>query len=176
MMAMPDFFANKVVAGLGNPGSKYENTFHNVGFMLLDNYFVHDTSSWRQEKNFNSLIAKSETTLFVKPLTYMNDSGKAISKVLNFYKKTPQDLIVIHDDVDLAFGKIKLVRNRGSAGHHGIDSVNELLGTTDYYRIRVGVGRPTLNTYDVLDYVLSTITNEKRQELFKSFELFLKTV
>ncbi len=175
-MATSSFFENKIVVGLGNPGPKYEQTLHNVGFMILDNYFVLDASLWQDEKNFHSHIARIGSTIFVKPQTYMNDSGKAISKILNYYKKQPDELVVIHDDVDLEFGKIKLVKNRGSAGHHGIDNTLEKLGTLDFYRIRVGVGRPQESKFDVLDYVLSRISDEKKQELFKSFEMFLKTV
>ncbi len=175
-MEMNSFFENKVVVGLGNPGTKYDQTLHNIGFMILDHFFVLDASLWREEKNFLSQIAKIGNTLFVKPQTYMNDSGKAISKILNYYKKQPDELVVIHDDVDLEFGKIKLVKNRGTAGHHGIDDTLEKLGTLDFYRIRVGVGRPQESKFDVLDYVLSRIPDEKKQELFKSFEMFLKTV
>lgn len=176
MTEMNNFFNNKIVIGLGNPGTKYQNTLHNVGFLILDNFFVLDPTCWHEEKQFHSEVCRQDNTIFVKPQTYMNDSGKAISKILNFYKKSPDDLVVLHDDVDLEFGKIKLVKNRGTAGHHGIEDTSLKLGTLDFYRIRIGVGRPLNNTFDVHDYVLSNISQEKKDELFKSFEMFLKTV
>ena len=176
MTEMNNFFHDKIVVGLGNPGSKYQNTLHNVGLLILDNFFVQDSTLWQKESQFHSYVARNNSTFFVKPQTYMNDSGKAISKILNFYKKSPQDLVVIHDDVDLPFSQIKLVKNRGTAGHHGIEDTSAKLGTLDFYRIRIGVGRPENNLFDVHDYVLSNIDDAKKAQLFENFEMFLKTV
>jgi PTH1 family peptidyl-tRNA hydrolase len=175
-MGTNKFFEDKIVVGLGNPGAKYEDTLHNVGFMVLDNFFVPTPDLWQTEKQFHSLVARYNGSIFVKPQTYMNDSGKAISKILNYYKKSPEQLVVVHDDVDLDFGVIKLVKNSGTAGHHGIEDTSAKLGTLDFYRIRIGIGRPQNHNFDVHDYVLSTLSLERRQELFKNFELFLKTV
>ena len=175
-MVTNKFFDSKIIVGLGNPGPKYENTLHNIGFILLDTFFVPEGISWREERDFKSLICAAGTALLVKPLTFMNNSGTAVAKILNFYKKSSKDLIVIHDDVDLEFGKIRTVTNRGSAGHHGVEDIAEKIGTLDFCRIRIGVGRPNDARFDVEDYVLTKLPNDKLELLKQSFEKFLKTV
>ena len=121
----------KLIVGLGNPGKEYENTRHNVGFIVIDNY----TSNliWSSEKNYmiTSSIINGEKILFLKPLTYMNLSGYAVSQVANYYKISPDDILVIHDDLDLPIGEIKLKFNSSAGGHNGIKSIIEQLGTMD---------------------------------------------
>jgi PTH1 family peptidyl-tRNA hydrolase len=151
----------KIVAGLGNKGTKYSKNRHNTGFIAVDNL----AENWENESKFDSEISKSENFIFIKPQTYMNDSGKAVSKVMNFYKISPDDLIVIHDDLDLPFSKVKKQFDAGPAGHNGIISIIEQLGTQKFWRIRVGIGRPQDSRIDPSDYVLSDFTVDELKEI-----------
>lgn len=135
-----------LIVGLGNPGEKYKDTRHNVGFMVVDHLLKKLTSVeksvWEENKKFNSLIAKVEgDIIFAKPVSYMNASGGVVAKLMNFYKIDPLGLYLIHDDVDLPLGKIKISIDRGSAGHKGVESIMEVLGSKNFVRIRVGVGK-----------------------------------
>ena len=170
------FFSNKLIVGLGNPGEKYTNTRHNIGFIILDTFFVHETDTWLKQAQFKSLVLKTDSSILVKPQTFMNGSGEAVSKILNFYKKSPEDLVVIHDDVDLDLGRIKLAKNSGSAGHHGIESIKEHLGTLDFYRLRIGVGRPVQVGFDIESYVLQAFSQDEKEQILKSFDTFVKTL
>lgn len=149
-----------LIVGLGNPGNKYANSRHNVGFMAVDSILKKlgkvEESVWREEKSFKCEIARvgwgntgnrgdwGETKteiVFVKPQTFMNASGTAVAKVLNFYKIVPLNLFVIHDEIDFPLGKVKVVVNRGAAGHHGVESIIREVGTMNFVRVRVGIGR-----------------------------------
>lgn len=130
----------KLIVGLGNPGKEYENTRHNVGFLILDNIRNNfDLPLFKEDKKFNSLISKSNDFIFFKPLTFMNRSGYAISKYLKYYKLKLNQLIVIHDDIDLPFGAIKFSFGQGPAGHKGVESIIDYVGTKDFWRIRIGI-------------------------------------
>lgn len=141
----------KIIVGLGNPGEKYENTRHNLGFATLDNllkkYQSLEDSTWEDNKKTKSLIKRIEikgtSTLLAKPQTYMNNSGIAISLLLEYFKIKPEDLIVIHDELDLPFGKIQIRFGGGTAGHNGMESIINSLGTDKFLRIRMGIGKPT---------------------------------
>ena len=170
------FFSNKLIVGLGNPGEKYTNTRHNIGFIILDTFFVHGTDKWLKQAQFKSLVLKTDASIFAKPQTFMNNSGEAVSKILNFYKKGPEDLVVIHDDVDLDLGRIKLAKNSGSAGHHGIESIAQHIGTLDFYRLRIGVGRPVQVGFDIESYVLQAFLQDEKEQILKSFDTFVKTL
>lgn len=176
MTVMTNFFDSKLVVGLGNPGTKYANTKHNIGFILLDMLLTHHDPTWLGKKNLKSEIFKLGTSVFAKPQTYMNASGEAVVKLLNFYKYSVADLLVIHDDADLELGRIKLAKNSGSAGHHGIESISGMLKTLDFTRLRIGVGRPANSKFDLHDYVLSEFTVEEKELILKNFETFLKTI
>ena len=138
----------KIIVGLGNPGEKYVKTRHNIGFMVVDELAKKLSSSkfkFTKENKFNAEILKcqyqNEEILLVKPQTMMNASGLALAKIQRFYKiKELNDLWVIHDDLDLSIGKIKIVKGHGSAGHHGIDSIINELKTDDFVRFRIGIG------------------------------------
>lgn len=131
-----------LIVGLGNPGEKYKNSHHNFGFLVLDalqkkissplNYFVFD-------KKTNSEIFKAKDMFLAKPQSFMNNSGESISKLLSFYKLSPENLVVIHDDFDLPLGRIKIVKTGGDAGHHGIESIIRTLKTPNFTRIRLGI-------------------------------------
>ncbi len=175
-MAISDFFSNKLVVGLGNPGKKYLNTKHNIGFYILDTLLTQENPIWLGKKDLKSEIFKLNNTVFAKPQTYMNASGEAVSKLIHFYKFDISQLVVIHDDADLGLGRIKFAKNSSSAGHHGIESIAQMLGTLDFARLRVGVGRPENSKFDLHDYVLSDCIQEELALISKNFESFVKTL
>ena len=116
----------KLIVGLGNPGGEYKDTRHNIGFMVVDKLAKElgvTDPSWNTDPKKNALTAKIGEVLLVKPQTFMNKSGFAVSALMNFYKLTPADVWIIHDDIDLPLGKIKIREKGGSAGHHGIESI-----------------------------------------------------
>lgn len=135
----------RLVVGLGNPGKSYQKTRHNIGFVVVDNLLkaLNPDSNWSLSKKFNAEIAElninDEKIILVKPMTFMNRSGEAVGIIINYYKIKPQDLIVIHDDKDLKLGDTKIQTNRGDAGHNGIKSIIEHLGTRNFTRVRIGV-------------------------------------
>ncbi len=137
----------KLIVGLGNPGKQYTKTRHNIGFMTLDalhNDFVQNNiSDWSLNKKFNAEISsctiKKEKVFLVKPMTFMNDSGQAVQLIAKYYKIPAQDIIVVHDDKDLLLGEIRVQENRGHAGHNGVKSIIQCLGTKEFARIRIGV-------------------------------------
>jgi len=136
----------KLIVGLGNPGKKYEKTRHNVGFMVLDSLKekLSITDNWTLSKKFNASICgytkNGEKIILAKPMTYMNASGQSVSLIAHYYKMTERDLIVVHDEKDLELGKTKVQENRGHAGHNGIKSIMENIGTKEFTRVRVGIG------------------------------------
>jgi len=136
----------KLIVGLGNPGKKYRNTRHNIGFMVLDGLLGKLTpvgeTVWQQSKKFNSLIAKIDDIILVKPQTFMNASGIAVAKIASYYYIEPAEIWVIHDEVDLPLGKIRIRKGGGTAGHRGLESIIEQLGTGGFVRFRLGIGHP----------------------------------
>jgi len=154
--------ATKLIVGLGNPGSKYLWTRHNAGFMVLDR-FSQSAGVAVSRKNFSALygegILQGERLLLLKPQTYMNLSGRSVAAALRFHKLSLQDLIVIHDDLDIPFGRVKLKEGGGHAGHNGLRSLMQELGSGQFYRVRVGIGRPL--HADAADYVLSNFSSDE---------------
>lgn len=147
----------KIFVGLGNPTPEYAATKHNVGFMLADR-LANELSAdiWREK--FNSLVAESffdgEKVLIVKPQTFMNLSGESVAPIVNFYKIGVENLVVAHDDMDLPLGMIRLRPKGSGGGHHGVESIIQHIGTQNFPRIRIGVGRPPEN-WSVNSHVLS---------------------
>lgn len=136
--------AMKLIVGLGNPGDKYRQTRHNAGFLALDHFFETAGAPVAWENNFDSLITQltieGDKILFIKPQTFMNESGRAVSAALNFYKVSiAENLLIIHDEVDLPFGTVREANDSSSAGHNGVTSIIESLGTQNFYRLRIGV-------------------------------------
>lgn len=149
----------KLVVGLGNPEKKYENTRHNVGFILIDALVREKGLSWGVSAKINhAVVAKNNDTIYLKPQDYMNESGIAVAKALNFYNLNTEDVIVVNDDLDLAFGVIKKQFDASSAGHNGVESVIEHLGTQKFWRVRIGIGRPEAKMA-VINYVLSSFSD-----------------
>ncbi|MBU4264129.1 MAG: aminoacyl-tRNA hydrolase [Proteobacteria bacterium] len=153
-----------LVAGLGNPGEKYHLTRHNIGFLFLDylaeKLRVNFSASKWQADTAKAMIG-SEQVLLLKPQTFMNLSGNAVSGAASFYKIPPEKIIVIHDDIDMPFGRVKVVVNRGTGGHNGIRSILSLLGSKDFIRIKVGIGRPPVEAIPVERYVLTKMTDSE---------------
>jgi len=154
----------KLIVGLGNPEEKYKLNRHNIGFILLERLAGEFGLSFRKSPKASGLVAMGDGFVLLKPLTYMNRSGNAVSKALSFFKLDPKNLVVVHDDVDLKFGEIKSKVGQSPAGHHGVEDIIEKLGTKEFQRVRVGVGRPT-HREEVESYVLSDFTNEELKHL-----------
>jgi PTH1 family peptidyl-tRNA hydrolase len=149
--------------GLGNPGSQYENTRHNIGFKVIDK-LVDDLSARDISKiSFQGKLYRSASSLFLKPTTFMNLSGKSLQTVKNFFKVEVEDIIVIHDDIDLPFGTVRFKKGGGHGGHNGLRSIDEHV-TKEYLRVRIGVGKPEHKS-QVSDYVLHDFNEAESQVL-----------
>lgn len=153
----------KMIVGLGNPGSKYEKTKHNIGFMAVDKIVNNLDVTFTEDKNFKaqigSIFINHEKVYFVKPTTFMNNSGIAVKALLTYYNISVEDLIVIYDDLDMEVGKLRL-RSKGSAGgHNGIKSIIAHIGTQEFNRIKVGIGRP-LKGMTVINHVMGQFNTE----------------
>ena len=156
-----------LLVGLGNPGDDYAMTRHNIGFLCLDHLaarhgLVFKGSKWQAETAKGSVAGHA--VLLAKPMTYMNRSGEAVGQMARFYDIAPDRVVVIHDDLDLAFGRIKVVVNRGAGGHNGIKSIIEHLGTKEFARIRAGLGRPPVEA-SASQYVLARFNREEQRLL-----------
>jgi len=154
----------KLIVGLGNPGKKYEKTRHNTGFLVIDKVLEKLNLTLDKEK-FNALYTvfnhNGEKVYIVKPLTYMNSSGEAVSQIMKYYDIPVDDLIVTHDDLDLPVGKIRIRKGGSSAGQKGIGNIIELLQTSDIKRVRVGIDKDP--QIPVIDYVLGKVKKEDKK-------------
>ena len=149
--------------GLGNPGSQYENTRHNIGFRVIDK-LVDDLSARDISKtSFQGKLDRSASSLFLKPTTFMNLSGKSLQTVKNFFKVELEDIIVIHDDIDLPFGAVRFKKGGGHGGHNGLRSIDGHI-TKEYLRVRIGVGKPEHKS-QVSDYVLHDFNDNESKVL-----------
>lgn len=176
----------KLLVGLGNPGKKYEKTRHNLGFMVVEQFLKDFESTkntvWEKSEKFKSDIAiidwqpkagKMEKVILVKPKTYMNNSGMAVSLIKEFYKISTEDIWILHDDIDLQPGALRIRKGGGTAGHRGLDSLLATLGTGDFWRFRLGIGRPehvSTARKNVDDFVLGEFSDHewgKIRELIK---------
>lgn len=171
-----------LIIGLGNIGKEYAKTRHNFGFLALDQ-IIDDYRLEAAGKKFSSEVFVGEIAgkkvIALKPQTYMNNSGIAALEAAKFYKIAPQNIIVIHDEIDIPLGKIKTKIGGGSAGHNGLKSLDSTIGK-EYWRIRLGVGRPENKEFEVADYVLSkfnkdetVIVDEIKQTVSDSIKLFV---
>ena len=168
----------KVIVGLGNPGREYAQTKHNVGFMLVD-ALADKLGIFNWQEKFDALIAEgrlgTEKILLVKPQTYMNDSGRAVGPLMNWYKLPPEALIVAHDDMDIPAGTIR-IRKKGSAGgHNGIKSVLAHLGDEHFSRVRIGIGRP-LPGWTVINHGLAPFQEEDVPKIKEAIQYLLPAV
>lgn len=160
----------KLIIGLGNPGADYQRTRHNAGFWFLDELVNGDMSAFRLEKKFNAEIATTSLggceVKLLKPLTYMNRSGDAVQKCMHFYKLTAADILVAHDELDLAVGVCKFKQGGGHAGHNGLRDIQAKIGTPEYLRLRIGIDRPPHK--NVSGYVLAAPSQTERQQIDES--------
>lgn len=152
-----------LVAGLGNPGEKYHLTRHNIGFLFLD--YLADKlrvnfSATKWQADVAKAMFGTEQVLLLKPQTFMNLSGNAVAGAAVFYKIPPEKIIVIHDDLDMPLGRVKVVVNRGTGGHNGIRSIVSLLGSKDFIRVKAGIGRP-VEAIPIERYVLTKMTDSE---------------
>ena len=172
-----------LIVGLGNPGKKYKDTRHNIGFRVIDKFKeMNNFPEFKLSKKFSSLVSEdifdNKKVIIAKPQTFMNESGKAVKALINFYK--PEDLFVAHDDIDLPLGKIKIAKGRGSAGHKGVKSIIGEIGTKDFTRIRVGIS-PEKKPKNAERFVLQKFKKEEEKivkevikETTEAIELTLK--
>lgn len=160
-----------IVVGLGNPGPKYDRTRHNAGYMVIDkigmkNGFKNDRAK------FSSLVAESNINghriLFMKPTTFMNNSGEAVGEAARFYKIPPENVIVISDDISLPVGKIRIRRKGSHGGHNGLKSIESHLSSSLYPRIKIGVGEKPHPDYDLADWVLGKFPESDKEEFNKA--------
>lgn len=156
-----------LIVGLGNPGNQYTQTRHNIGFLAVDELLrSHPTSIKNQFKGEIAPIKMGNHALTLcKPQTFMNLSGECVQPLMGFYKIPLEHLIVFHDDLDIPFGQIRIHKNRGHGGHNGIRSISGLMGTADYIRIKLGIGRPPHPEMSVSDWVLGKWTREEESAL-----------
>lgn len=164
----------KIIVGLGNPGTKYAKTRHNAGWLVLDQLAIdlaqenNQKIIWRTKKDWSAEIAEIGNIILVKPQTMMNDSGRAVRAILDYYNLMSDDLsdilLVIHDELDLPFGTVRWSINSRSAGHNGVQSIIDHLGTQNFARYRIGI-KPTEPPTDTIDYVLKKFSNGELKEL-----------
>jgi peptidyl-tRNA hydrolase, PTH1 family len=160
---MPSHPSFEVLVGLGNPGPEYERTFHNAGFLAVQE--LADEPSWKASREGSYLFAQGDGRLYVLPQTFMNLSGNAMASALHYFKKDLACTLVIHDDTDLPLGEWKLEFGRGSAGHHGVDSIIQTFGTKDFWRLRIGVRPPIRAEAKAAEFVLDRISGEDMEKL-----------
>lgn len=159
-----------VIVGLGNPGAKYENTLHNAGYMVVDEIARQQGVTFKQHKSPN-LVAEFKTgygtqmkkVVLAKACSYMNESGGPVSALLKFYKVAPENLLVIHDELDIDKYSLRMKIGGGEGGHNGLKSISRSLGTKDYMRLRYGIGRPAGRT-PVVDFVLSNFPKKEEAD------------
>lgn len=164
----------KLIVGLGNPGLEYENTRHNIGFRYLD-LFVKEHNLGQFREKFNGLYLKTNykntDVIFLKPLSFMNLSGEVVLKFANYYKITPNDIFIIHDDLDISLGKLKLKENGSGGGHNGIKNIITNLHTENFKRLKIGISKN--NNMDTKDYVLGHFSGQEQEVLTKLNPLIL---
>ncbi|MCL4394327.1 MAG: aminoacyl-tRNA hydrolase [Chloroflexi bacterium] len=160
----------KLVVGLGNPGTRYAGSRHNIGFMVVERFAQAHAAEFARQR-FNAKIAeksiRGQRVLIAKPQTYMNLSGEAVSKLAAFFKIASADLLVVYDDLDLPIGKMRLRADGSAGGHHGMESIISRLGTSSFPRLRIGIGRP--NPDADIDHVLGALAPDERELMEETF-------
>ena len=164
----------KLIVGLGNPGNEYQNTRHNVGFLVLDSYL--NTNDWKEKFNalYHETRINGEKVIFVKPLTFMNLSGDAVVKFVNYYDVNIEDILVIHDDLDLPFSTYKLKKNSSAGGHNGIKSIINRLGSQEFLRLKIGISHN--RSIDTKDYVLGNFSKDEKDKFSDMHKVFSEII
>ena len=173
----------RLIVGLGNPGPDYEQTRHNAGFWLVDNLANSlPNARLQRESGYNALVAKTiiggNQLWLLEPQTYMNRSGQSVGAIARFYKINPDEILVVHDELDLLPGAAKLKKGGSSGGHNGLKDITSALGTQDYWRLRIGIGHPrTLNlNQPVADFVLHRPRREEQLLIDEAIEKALRII
>ena len=165
----------KLIVFLGNPGIQYRQTRHNAGWIVCDHFtrsqFISD--SWQTK--FHALYTKHGNAILLKPQTYMNESGIAVQEASKFYNIAPKDILVVHDDIELAFGTVRLQLGGGMGGHNGLRSIKQHIGTDQFSRLRIGIGRPPAQI-QVADFVLGRFTELEERQLEVSLDSADKSI
>lgn len=170
-----------LIVALGNPGKEYEGTRHNIGFMAIDRFAKkNDFPEFTNSKKNNSLMTEGffcdKKVILAKPQTFMNKSGLAVKKIMKNTNCTEKDLWIIHDDADILIGKMKISENRGPAGHKGVQSVIENLGTQDFIRFRIGIGRQRQGRRKLENFVVTRFGKEEKEEKEKILKKFVQII
>ncbi|HJW04233.1 MAG TPA: aminoacyl-tRNA hydrolase [Azospira sp.] len=162
----------RLIVGLGNPGAEYEDTRHNAGFWFVDQLARDLKTHLAPQKNFFGLVAKAGDVWLLQPTTFMNRSGQSVAALARFYKIAPEEVLVVHDELDLLPGAIRLKQGGGNGGHNGLKDIQAQLGTPDFWRLRLGIGHPrSLNLkQEVVDFVLHRPRHEEQQEIDRAIE------
>ena len=163
----------RLIVGLGNPGKEYEKTRHNAGFWWVDAIAERKRASWKRETKFSGYTARvaeeGHDFLLLKPSTYMNESGRSVAALLHFFRIEPAQMLVVHDELDLPPGTVKLKKGGGTGGHNGLTDIVEALDTKDFWRLRVGIGHPGHKDL-VADYVLNKARRAEQDAIDPPFE------
>jgi PTH1 family peptidyl-tRNA hydrolase len=167
----------RLIVGLGNPGEKYERTRHNAGYWWVDAIAERKRAVWKREAKFSGWTARVEEGerefILLKPATYMNESGRSVSALMRFFKIEAPQVLVVHDELDLPPGAVKMKRGGGTGGHNGLTDIGDALDTKDFWRLRIGIGHPG-NKDDVPDYVLKRASGPEHQQIDPPFERSLE--
>jgi PTH1 family peptidyl-tRNA hydrolase len=167
----------RVVVGLGNPGKEYERTRHNAGYWWVDAIAAAKHAAWKRETKFSGWATRIEEGghdfWLLKPATYMNESGRSVAALLRFYRIEPAQMLVVHDELDLPPGTVKLKRGGGTGGHNGLTDIVEALDTKDFWRLRIGIGHPGHKDL-VADYVLDKARRAEQDAIDPAFERSLE--
>ncbi|MXP22903.1 aminoacyl-tRNA hydrolase [Gordonia sp. HNM0687] len=158
----------KLVVGLGNPGPKYEKTRHNIGAMVADGLVASAGERWKLHKKSGAQVAPitlaGRQALIARPRNFMNECGRQIGPLAKFYSIAPCDIVVLHDELDIDFGLVRLKQGGGEGGHNGLRSISQAIGSRDYLRVRLGIGRPP-GRQDPADYVLKPFPSSARTDV-----------
>lgn len=171
----------KLIIGLGNPGIQYEKTRHNLGWRIVERLSRElEASEWKMDMRFNAFVSEcffnNEKIIFAKPQTFMNNSGIAVKSIANYYKIPTKNILIIHDEIDLPLGEIKVQKNRGAAGHNGVKSVIEHLKTKDFIRIRIGIKSAKEKILETEKFVLQNFTDEEEKIIKKEIKRAVQVI
>jgi len=169
------------VVGLGNPGSKYKFTRHNIGFRVVDSLAQDIEIEFKKVKSYYSLISRgminNHKVMLVKPQTFMNLSGRAVSKVVSYYKIPLQDLLIVYDDLNLELGQIRIRKKGSTGGHKGMESIMQYLHSEEIPRLRIGIGNPSINfNFDCVSYVLSNFNVDEEDKIKEAIKLSAEAI